>query len=202
LRFTGRNPSVYPPGPATTFDGKAHTLINPVEQVSWYECEQVLARLDLKLPTEAQWEYAARAGTTTPWSTGAKRDSLEGAANLADQAAQRAGANWPGIEDWPELDDGYSVDAPVDALRPNHFGLHHVHGNVWEWCRDMYAPTYDDELEGGEGERTGGDERWRICRGGGFVQNATYARSAYRSNTPPEQRSHHLGVRPARALQK
>jgi formylglycine-generating enzyme required for sulfatase activity/serine/threonine protein kinase len=200
LRFTGNNPSLYRPGLASNVDGTPHTLLNPVEQVSWEDCEQVLARLDLVLPTEAQWEYAARAGTTTPWSTGAKRDSLEGAANLADQAAQRAGANWPGIADWPELDDGFSADAPVDALRPNPFGLHNVHGNVWEWCRDLYAPNYEDALEGGEGERTSGDDRWRVNRGGGFLQSAAYARSAYRSNSAPNFSINHLGVRPARRL--
>ena len=201
LRFTGSNPSVYRPGLASNVDGTPHTLLNPVEQVSWQDCEQVLTHLDLTLPTEAQWEYAARAGTSTPWSTGPVRETLEGAANIADQAAARAGSNWPEIADWPEFDDGFSVDAAVNALRPNTFGLHNVHGNVWEWCRDVYAPNYDDAVEGGEGERTSGDDRWRIARGGGFHHSAGYARSAYRSNTPPDFRINHLGVRPARRLQ-
>jgi formylglycine-generating enzyme required for sulfatase activity len=200
LGFTGNNPSVYAPG--KSLDGKTRTLANPVEQVSWAECEQVLTRLDLVLPTEAQWEYAARAGTTTPWSTGVTRETLKGAANLADQAAQRAGANWPGIAEWPEFDDGYAVDSPVDALQANPFGLHNMHGNVWEWCRDVYAPNYEEALTGGEGERTSGDDRWRVSRGGSFYHSSDFARSACRNNAALGTRANHIGVRPARKLVK
>jgi formylglycine-generating enzyme required for sulfatase activity len=199
LRFTGQNPSVY--NPTTEVAGKANDLTHPVEQVNWIECDEVLGELGLKLPTEAQWEYAARSGTSTPWWTGADRDSLEGAANIADQAAARAGANWPGIADWPELDDGYGAHAPVGTYRASPFGLHDMAGNVWEWCRDWFG-AYDSPTQGDDGERMATDTRYRIARGGGFYQDAAHARSAYRNNTSPETRINHLGVRPARMLEK
>ena len=82
LRLVGKNPSGYVPG--SNFGGKVVILANPVEQVSWDDCDLWLGRLGLILPTEAQWEYAARGGTTTPWWTGLGKDGLAKAANLAD----------------------------------------------------------------------------------------------------------------------
>ncbi|MFN0244485.1 MAG: bifunctional serine/threonine-protein kinase/formylglycine-generating enzyme family protein [Planctomycetota bacterium] len=200
LRFTGENPSIY--GPNSFFDGKQHSLLHPVEQVSWTECASVLGKLGLALPTEAQWEYAARAGTSTPWWTGAEKTTLEGAANLADQAAFRSGASWPSIDDWPELDDGYGVHAPVGALHPNPFGLHDVLGNVWEWCRDGYAASYDTTPRESDGERVEEGAIHRVSRGGSFLHEASYARSARRNNSPPETRANHLGVRPSRPVRR
>ena len=182
------------------FDGRQNSLLHPVEQVSWDDCTQALGRMELLLPTEAQWEYAARAGTTTPWSSGATRDSLEDHANLADRAATRAGATWPTIADWPELDDGYSVHAPVDTYQPNPFGLFNIHGNVWEWCRDEYA-LYDSPVHEGDGERVASGGRNRVNRGGSFYHTAQQARSAYRNNSAPDMRINHLGLRPTSAVQ-
>jgi formylglycine-generating enzyme required for sulfatase activity/serine/threonine protein kinase len=196
LRFTGRNPSVY--NPTNLVGGN---LAHPVEQVSWTECNEVLDQLGLALPTEAQWEYAARSGTSTPWWTGADKESLEGAANLADQSAARAGVNWPGIADWPELDDGFAASAPVGSFHASPFGLHDTSGNVWEWCRDLLG-GYDAPVKDGDGERSPIDKRYRISRGGSFYHSAAFARSAYRNNSAPETRANHLGVRPARVLEK
>jgi formylglycine-generating enzyme required for sulfatase activity len=198
LRVTGANPSIY--GPGTEFDGVRTTLVHPVEQVSWRDCTEVLGRLALQLPTEAQWEYAARAGSPAPWWTGDERSSLEGACNVADRAAKRVGANWPGIDDWVELDDGFAIHAPCDSFLPNPFGLHNVHGNVWEWCRDSYG-TYDLPVNPGDGERLGGNPTFRVSRGGSFFHAASHARSANRNNSSPDTRSNHLGLRPAAALQ-
>ena len=198
LRFVGRNPSTYAPG-TTVFEGRSIDLTHPVEQVTWHDCASATEHLGLTLPTESQWEYAARGGTDTPWWTGGEKASLDGAANLADQAAARAGAAWPGIADWPELDDGWAVHAPVNALKPNPFGLHGVHGNVWEWCRDWYS-LYGSPVHEGDGERDAEPHRFKVNRGGGFRHEAAYARSSCRNNTPPEFRIDHLGVRPARSI--
>jgi formylglycine-generating enzyme required for sulfatase activity/serine/threonine protein kinase len=194
-RFTGRNPSDYrPPG------GLAPSLLHPVEQVSWTTCMETCERLGLSLPSEAQWEYGARAGTTSVWWTGSERDSLLGAVNLADQAAARAGAPWSDIKDWPELDDGYAVHAPVNQFRGNAFGLHNVHGNVWEWCLDGYdsgfygRPASKDPWSPPKGSSI------RVIRGGSFDNAASYARSANRPVATPELADGHLGLRPIRRI--
>ena len=178
-------------------------LLYPVSNVTWQECDALTRNLGLQLPTEAQWEYAARArDSSTPWWTGAERESLVGAVNLADQAAARSGAVWSEIADWPELDDGYGLAAPVDRLRPNPFGLHHVLGNVWEWCTDPSA-LYDEVAP-----RAGDGLRWpredpavRIARGGGYYDTAAMARSAARSYQKVRTEFNDIGVRPARPLQ-
>ncbi len=200
LRFTGRNPSIYGPE-NTVFQPGEHSFLHPVEQVSWNECAEFCARLSLRLPTEAQWEYAARAETTTPWWTGEEKESLEGAANIADQAYVRLGGTAAATHEWPELDDGYGVHAPVDALRPNAFGLHHITGNVWEWCLDGFD-FYKDDVLPGTGESLVPDAIHRANRGGGFVHGVEWARSSRRNNTPPANRANQLGLRPARELRK
>jgi serine/threonine protein kinase/formylglycine-generating enzyme required for sulfatase activity len=175
-------PSQYKAGESLRIQGRL-TDCNPVEQVSWEMCRKLLTHWGLEFPTEAEWEYGCRAGTSWPWWTGAERDSLRGAANLADQTAAKAGATWTAIRDWPELEDGYVVHAPVDALRANAWGLHHVHGNLWEWCRDLY-------------ESSG----YRVYRGGGFRYAARLARASNRGNNTPTIRSPDLGVRPSRLI--
>ncbi len=192
LRAMGANPSTY--GAA----GDEPALLHPVETVSRGQCLALVRRLGLELPTEAQWEYAARAGTSTPWWTGADPLSLQGAANLADQAVVRAGGEWPQIE--RALDDGYFRHAPVTALRANPFGLHHVLGNVWEWCRDDFG-GYELPARPGDGLRMLPAPGLPVGRGGGYVNNAAYARASLRDSRPD---SPHLlfGLRPARALER
>jgi formylglycine-generating enzyme required for sulfatase activity len=171
-----------------------------VEYVNFADAAKVMAHLALALPTEAQWEYAARAGTTTPWWTGPERDSLRGAVNLADQSAGRAGAPWIGIRDWPEFDDGHVVHAPVDALRANPFGLHHVHANVWEWCADRFV-AYTRPARAGDGFRDVDGPAPQVGRGGAFTMTAGVARVTNRGPGPPTHRDETIGLRPARALE-
>lgn len=202
MLLAGRNPSHY--GPTTRFLGHQHDLTHPVEQVSWFDCVALLPRFGLVLPSEAQWEYAARAGSTGVWWTGSERESLleQKAANLADQAAARAGATYPSIKDWPELDDGFATHAPVDRYAANLFGLHSVHGNVWEWCLDGYDQGFYgkspvlDPLNPSEGAAS------RVYRGGSFNYSAISARSAGRGNSTPPSADDDLGLRPARVITK
>ncbi len=194
-RLTGKNPSAY--APPQNYGGRDVTPMNPVEQVSHEECVRVLARIGAVLPTEAQWERAARAGTTTSWWTGDAIASLAGAGNLADRFCREHGgpATWS-YED--ELDDGYMVHAPVGSFAPNAFGLFDVVGNVWEWCRDPMAP-YTATPRPGDGLRDAGpDARIRVFRGGAFSITAYHARSSNRGGYTPEYRFNSLGVRPAR----
>jgi formylglycine-generating enzyme required for sulfatase activity len=92
------------------------------------------------------------------------------------------------------------VHAPVNAFRPNPFGLYGVHGNVWEWCRDWFV-LYGGAVREGDGEREAVDHKLKISRGGGFLQKAGYARSSCRNNSAPETSINHLGLRPARRLE-
>jgi formylglycine-generating enzyme required for sulfatase activity len=197
FRWVGHNPSV---GPTHRLAQGHHSLIHPVESISWNEANKVLKELGLELPTEAQWEYACRAGTTSPWWTGYRKQSIEGAANVADRSAIKAGAGWPHVEEW--LDDGYALHAPVDHYKPNPFGLHNVHGNVWEWCRENYGFYADAKETEGDGFREGGEPTLRVLRGGGFYFEATRARSATRYRFNPEDKYDSLGVRPARRVER
>ncbi len=167
---------------------------HPVEQVTWLDCDEVLLRLGLALPTEAQWEYGARARTTSVWWPGNEESELEGKANIADQSNRRAGGSQPPAS-WS---DSFAVHAPVGRFGANRFGLHDVHGNVWEWCRDGYG-DYEIEPRAGDGRRTPDGVRDRVARGGGFNYPAEYARSANRSLNTPDDRLINLGVRSARS---
>jgi formylglycine-generating enzyme required for sulfatase activity len=173
---------------------------HPVEQVSYEDCMKALPRLGLTLPTEAQWEYGARAGTTTPWWTGANKESLKDAANLGDESFQRGMHQ---VMRWENWDDGYSVHAPVGSLRANGFGLFDMIGNVLEWCLDRYGsytlPTNPDD--GARMVAEQGDCS-RVIRGGSFNDPAIDARCAYRSQDACEDRDSILGCRPACGIQR
>jgi formylglycine-generating enzyme required for sulfatase activity len=203
-RFLGKNPSMYGPD-FGSLGGKRVDLLHPVEQVSWNDCHQTLARLGLVLPTEAQWEYGARGGTSSVWWTGDEAVSLRGADNLADRFFKEniGPSDWE-FEDW--LDDGYVVHAPIGSFAPNPYGLHDVHGNVSEWCRERYV-SYELKVRPGDGERLtdgvvvqGPEREWRMLRGSDSWGLATAARSAARYYNTPDSRQNGYGVRPARSL--
>ncbi|MEZ4295653.1 MAG: formylglycine-generating enzyme family protein [Polyangiaceae bacterium] len=198
LRVAGKNPSAYPGG--YSIGGKRHTLLHPVELIGWKDAKTILGRLALDLPTEAQWEYAARGGTTTVYFTGDSRLSLAGSVNLADRFSRDNGG--PGswlFEPW--LDDGYVVHSPVGAFRPNAFGIHDMIGNVWEFVEDRYG-MYTMPVKPGTGERIVPTETPRVFRGGGFRSNAVHARSSDRySLYAPDYRGYDVGVRAARAVE-
>jgi formylglycine-generating enzyme required for sulfatase activity len=198
LLFTGNNPSFYKAEKTSRKTG--YSMRHPVETISWSRANQVLERLGLVLPTEAQWEYAARAGTSTVWWTGNDRETLRGKINVADQAAALDGAQWPDISEWPDLNDGYVTHAPVGTFAANPFGLHEVHGNVREWCRDRYG-SYRRPVDPVDGLRKPAKGvKYRIERGGAFIIAAWRAASARRSQAPMDYKVESLGVRPARVL--
>ena len=192
-RITGEDPSYYA---RSRFPEEA---AYPVENVSWDEARECLRRVELELPSEAQWEFAARAGTDTRWWTGNDERSLRGAANLADSRSAEPSPNglWP-TEAW--LDDGFPIQASVDSLLPNPFGLHHVHGNVAEWCLDK-RPHYGRERTSPSGNGLMITQRDRgIVRGGSFAQLAREARSTARRIMVLGSRSDDVGIRPVRRI--
>jgi formylglycine-generating enzyme required for sulfatase activity len=173
---------------------------HPVEHVSWEMCDLLLRQCGLLLPTEAQWEYGCRAGSTAPWYPGGSAMDLAGHANVRDRTAAREQPEWGTAE---EFDDRYCGPAPVGTYASNRFGLFDVHGNVAEWCRDWYG-SYGAPTQPGDGLRLGGvpsaNRGNRVYRGSGYDQQAVVARSAARSLSAPTYRNGSIGVRPARAL--
>jgi formylglycine-generating enzyme required for sulfatase activity len=203
-RLTGRNPSAYGPegrwNPEWMASGGRPSLLHPVERVNRLDCMAWLPRAALELPSEAQWEYGARAGTQTPWWPGAEKEALEGAANLVDSyALAHGGSQFTEHELW--LDDRYTMHAPVGKFRANAFGLHDVAGNVWEWCRDGYDPSFYLRSPRRDPVAPWKDDSDGVFRGGTFTGSAYFARSSYRYPYTATIKDSFLGVRPARVLE-
>lgn len=186
-----RAPSQYKTG--AKIDGEKITLANPVEQVDWPMSDTLLTRHGMVLPTEAQWEYGCRGGTTTVWNV--DFEQLQKVANVADAAAKTFAQQWR-CEQWH---DGHAVHAPVGTFAANAFGLHDVHGNVLEWCRDWYG-DYGSERAGDGLRSVGSSPVDRSYRGGSFNFSAFDARSAYRIYNTLSARGCNLGLRPARLI--
>ena len=193
------NPSRHVIG--ATAAGVVITGRNPVETASWITFAAALARRGLVLPSEAQWEVAARAGRATPWWTGPEAHTLARAENIADASARRLITGIGATEVW---DDGYVCHAPVASYPQgrNPFGLYDVHGNVREWCRDPYgvrAGTWPADVHGDRAEAAR-DQRLRAYRGGSWFADARLARASNRSGNTPVAIADTLGARPARVV--
>ena len=152
----------------------------PVMDVSWDDCQDFIKKLnektngDYRLPTEAEWEYACRAGTTTAYSFG---DNI---------TAKNANYNI-----------GVKIVKPVavGGYKPNAFGLYDMHGNVWEWCEDWYAAYPKESVIDPKGPAKG---KYRVLRGGSFFSAASDVRSSARFYNSPTSRDGSFGFRMAR----
>lgn len=156
----------------------------PAEQISWNECESVLWDAGLMLPTEAQWEFAARAGTRSPWWTGNEGAVVPAIGNISRSTTS-------GVVSLGRV-------SRIGQYPPNGFGLHDVLGNVAEWTFDAFG-SYESRMEEYDGRRQSG-MGWggnRVIRGGGFRDTARTARVSARQGAVPEFRRDDLGVRPA-----
>ena len=153
---------------------------NPVEWVSWNDAVDFCKKLSKKtgktvrLPTEAEWEYACRAGSTTRFSYGDDEEKL------GDYA-------------WKAENSGGKTH-PVGEKKPNNWGLYDMHGNVWQWCADWYAKGYDANAAKTDptGPATG---TWRVWRGGCWLNRAFSCGSAFRSCYPPADPFNTVGFR-------
>jgi formylglycine-generating enzyme required for sulfatase activity len=173
---TGNNPASF-----------RDNLNNPVEQVSWDDVQGFILRLNntvsgLKaiLPTEAQWEYACRAGTTTPFSFGA---------NITPQQVNYDG-NYPYAGGSKGVYRQKTV--PVKSHPANPWGLYEMHGNVWEWCQYWYSYYPSSAVNDPQGDGQGTN---RVVRGGSWLDSGRNCRSAYRLRLVPVARYDFLGFR-------
>ncbi|MHC5064430.1 MAG: protein kinase domain-containing protein [Planctomycetota bacterium] len=191
-------------GPVTsnyrTGNSLAGSPMHPVENVNRRDCNLFLSRMGFKLPTEAQWEYACRAGEGASWHFGADHLDFGAYGNTADRSAQEAGARWSQID--PDIIDGFPVTAPIGSFEPNAFGLHDMHGNVREWCRDGWAGNYSLGVSGPEGESNTTEAASGVLRGGSFEDTVEDSRSANRHRTRQVNRTTDHGVRPMRPLNR
>jgi sulfatase modifying factor 1 len=194
--------------------GWQQTYNHPVVYVTWNDATAFCDWLSQKegrtyrLPTEAEWEYACRAGTTSLYYNGNDPEKLTQVANVADATAHE---HWPNVHlvtitakekkknlkiPFPFLStrDGYAYTAPVGSFRPNPFGIYDAHGNVWEWCSDYYSRDYYSQspAEDPTGPEQGKEH---VLRGGGWYNVAVRVRSSDRSSAAPDRRFYMWGFR-------
>ena len=158
----------------------------PVEKISWYDAVEFCQRLSqytgrkYRLPTEAEWEYACRGGTTTRFYFG---NTI--ATDLANyDSRQKHGKK----------------TTPVDSFPPNPFGLYDLHGNVWEWCEDHYSSNYQFNPNNGTAYYARMKNQYRVVRGGSWSLNSSYCRCARRSSYAPDSNYNFVGLRVVCAL--
>ena len=180
--------------------GFEQTDEHPVVYVGWNDGVAFCKWLSKKegktyrLPTEAEWEYACRAGTTTRYYSG---DDPETLAKVGDVAEAAYKAKFPDAEFTIKANDGYVFTAPVGQFKPNGFGLFDMHGNAWQWCADWYGEEYyaacpaDDPT----GQLSGSS---RVLRGGSWSVGADRARCAFRYWLAPNDRGDIAGFRVSR----
>jgi formylglycine-generating enzyme len=181
--------------------GFEQTDDHPVLNVSWNDCAafcQWLSRKEgetYRLPTEAEWEYACRAGTTTRYYSGDDPETLAKVGNIADATARKQFPNWKFTI---KANDGYVFTAPIEKFKPNAFGLYDMNGNVSQWCADWYGEDYYATSRAADpaGPDSG---KARVLRGGSWSSGPYFTRSAGRNCFDPDYRNDCAGFRVARS---
>jgi formylglycine-generating enzyme len=179
----------HPEGPHSSIDDRMN---HPVVHVSWSDAASYCAWLGMRLPTEAEWEYAARGGL--------EQKRYAWGDELTPDGEWRCNI-WQGtFPSHNTLEDGYLGTAPVDAFEPNGYGLHNVSGNVWEWCSDWFATTF--HLHGPREDPPGPPfGQAKVMRGGSYLCHDSYCnryRVAARSSNTPDSSTGNTGFRCAR----
>jgi formylglycine-generating enzyme required for sulfatase activity len=182
---------------------------HPVVDVSWNDAMAFCDWLSktegrrYRLPTEAEWEYCCRAGTTTTYWWGDTPDGGAGHANCADATARARYPNWPGYFNWT---DGYVFTSPVGHFAPNAWGIYDMTGNAWEWCSDWYGKYPEGDVTDPQGptaeqatqiraEDSGVVGPQRVMRGGSWHSRPKHGRCALRDHELPSFRNCIKGFR-------
>ncbi|MSP01427.1 MAG: hypothetical protein EXR07_10330 [Acetobacteraceae bacterium] len=191
------------------------SLNRPVETVSWKDARTFIERLNqqkpglnLTLPSEAQWEYACRAGSPEATYAGPMEILGRNNAPVLEEIAWYGGNSAEGFEldnghdneSFPEKshEDGKAGTHPVGRKRPNQWGLHDMLGNVWEWCADEWHDTHVGAASDGAARDGGDNAALRVIRGGAWGETARGVRAACRGGGVPSRRGDYLGFRCAR----
>ena len=164
----------------------------PIINITWFDAKRYLEWISKKtgktyrLPTEAEWEYADRAGTTSTWWWGDEVGNNN--ANCKDCKSE-----------WSDGGTQPHGTAPVGSFKPNPFGIHDTAANVFEWVEDCWNKSHENAPTDGTA-RTQGNCRYRVIRGGSFYYYSKVARADYRAKNPPGVKSYWLGFRVLREL--
>ncbi len=178
---------------------------HPVACVNWLDARAYVAWLadrsgqPYRLPSESEWEYAARGGASGDFPWGPDPDQACSYANVYDSSAQaQQGYSWQSAV----CDDGFAMLAPVGRLQPNGFGLHDVAGNLWEWVEDCYEAPYPADIpsDGSSYRPPPGQCERRSVRGGSWTSRISRQRLAFRGRDPEDLRYSIFGFRVARSL--
>ena len=181
LQTTGWAPPGQPAAPVTWFDA--------VRYVDWLS---ETTGKKYRLPSEAEWEYAARAGTNTRYAFGDSPSLICDFGNIADKLTATADA-----ADVAECEDGFIGAAPVGLYDPNGFGLYDIHGNVWEWVQDCWSESYEGLPSRGQANESPTCER-RVLRGGSWLNRPILVRVANRLSQAPDEVNERFGFRVVR----
>ena len=201
-----------PSASATAGERPSRAIIARAKWAAAHDARRFIKRLNrmkrklhLSLPSEAQWEYACRAGTTTATYAGPLQIQDEHDAPVLDAIAWYAGNSWREFE----LENGIDLTGgtenkrpagthPVGRKKPNAWGLHDMLGNVWEWCADEWHDNHDGVAPDGSARDSGDGAAGRVFRGGSWLSEARSVRAACQYRDDPSYRSDGIGFRCAR----